>query len=142
MSNGVPFSTATISVHHSAQRAAFHFVLLPRRRSHSRGGLENGRVPTSTMPRSRRRAWPISTFQLLKLKRESHADTVRVSLTIDGARKERARGRFRSATRARDGCDGLLTEASLTSRGGIRDWSLCSRAVTKADTGVYIDYAQ
>lgn len=32
------------------------------------------------------------------------------------------RGRFRSKLR-QDGCDGLLTEASLTSREGMRDWA-------------------
>lgn len=86
-------------------------------------------MPTSTMPHSRRRAWPISTFQLLKLRRESRGDTER--------RLAKARWALSfGARRAEDGCDGLLTRRrSLTSRGGIRDWSLCSRAATKADTG-------
>lgn len=52
--------------------------------------------------------------------------------------RRRANRRFRSARMRRI----ILTEASLTSRAGIRDWSLCSRAVTKADTGVYIDCVQ
>jgi len=51
------------------------------------------------------------------------------------------RGRFRLKPR-RDGCDGLLTEASLTSGGRIRDWGLCSlararaRAMTKASVSL------
>jgi len=125
------FLYRAISVRHSAQRSLSFCsppsLVVPVRFSIC-AGLENSRVPISPQCHSRRRVFPMSTFKIETGKSRRYQAYL-VYMTNVGA----GMWTLSFGETHRDGYDGSLTKASLTSRGGIRDWCFC--VATTADTG-------